>query len=156
MPVFEFVDADDPTARTRAKSHVARKAHRERRLREIEAYQTHTPPAPSAQEFPSRAAVSTPITPYLGKPSKQLPVQKKVPRPPPITTQPAVLTPPETELESDDDVPSVGDSDGLDTYALRVAARPQDAFWTVYSQLDSGDRNLLQWCKSVRPLVPSW
>ena len=156
MPVFEFVDQEDPTARTRAKSHVARNAHRDRRLREIEAYHSRVRPAPKAVQYADRTSTSTPDTPQVDQPIKQ---QSKQELPPPQYKNPeTTLTPPDSEADSGEDVETIGSSGeptGLDTYASRVAARPQDSFWTVYSQLNTGDRNLLQWCKSALSLAPS-
>ena len=169
MPVFEFVDADDPTARTRAKSHVARKAHRERRLREIEQYQGGPPPSPSVVvRYPSRTSTSTSdaprapgvvvrhpsrtITTTLDAPQIDQPVNRQPPQEllqPAQTELPIVLTRDDTETESDEDGPTIGDLGELDTYASRIAARPRHAFWTAFWQLNPGDRNLLQWCKSA-------
>lgn len=180
MPVFEFVDADDPTARTRAKSHVARNAHRERRLREIEQYQGGAPPAPSVVvqypirtststsdaprapgvvvvRHPSRTSTTTPDAPQrLDQPVRRQPTQElqELLQPAP-TEQPIVSTRDDTETESDEDVPTIGDLGELDTYASRITARPQHAFWTAFSRLNAGDQNLLQWCKSALSPVPS-
>ena len=152
MPVFEFVDADDPTARTRAKSHVARKAHRERRLREIEQYQNGPPPASSVVvRYRSRASTTSPDALQLDQPVKRQPTQELLQ--PAQTEQPMVSTRHDTETESEEDVPIIGDFAGLNTYASRITARPRNAFWTTFSHLDAGDQKLLHWCKSALSLA---
>jgi hypothetical protein len=150
MPVFEFVDSDDPTARRRAKSHLARQAHRERRLREIEAYQSQRQALLTPPHDPERDGYSPPDAQKLEEPIEQRPVQ--VVLQPPHTDQEVGILSPDSEDDSDEHGPRMESSSKqtwLDTFASRVAARPNDAFWSVYSQLNSGDRNLLQWCESI-------
>lgn len=155
MPIFEFVDSEDPTARTKAKSHVARKAHRERRLREIEAYQRSVQAAPRSLQPPGQASTSTPDAPQLEQPVVQL-VMQGVLLPQHKKSETTQATPKDesglsseiTTIESSSEE-ITNPSTWIDTYASRVAARPQDSFWRTYSQLSTGDRNLLQWCKST-------
>jgi hypothetical protein len=149
MPVFEFVGSDDPTARRRAKSHLARQAHRERRLREIEVYQSRKLALATPPRDPERDGDSPPDAPKLEKPIKQRPVPT-VFQPPHTNQGPGILSP-ESENDADE---HGGKQTWLDTFASRVAARPNDTFWSVYSQLSTGDRNLLQWCESMVPSLP--
>jgi hypothetical protein len=159
MPVFEFVNPDDPAARRKAKSHVARKAHREKRLREIETYQSRVIPVLKSLPSPNHASTSPPDAPQLSLPIGHQRVQERaLPR---YAKPQTASTSPESATSSDGDTAATEYSDEqmpstwVDTYASRVGARPQDSFWTLYSQLSSGDRNLLQWCKSIPPLVSS-
>jgi hypothetical protein len=143
MPVVEFFDYDDPTSRTRARSYVAKKAVRDKRLRQIDAYQRGLREAPKAQQCADSTATRAPDTPDT--------LNLKQALPPPHRIKPeSTRKPPDSEADPDQDVPAIerpGEQDVLDTYASRVAARPHGSFWTVYSQLSAGDRNLLQWCK---------
>jgi cellulase/cellobiase CelA1 len=161
MRVFEFVNPEDPAARTRAKSHVARKAHREKRLREIEAFQNRARPTPTSVQRSGHASTSLPDAPQL-----ELPIGQKLGQAlllPRYAEPQTSSTSSESEASSDDDTTPteystqhIADhSTWLDTYASRVGARPHDSFWTVYSQLNIGDRNLLQWCKSALALLHS-
>ena len=150
MPVFEFVGSDDPTARRRAKSHLARQAHRERRLREIEIYQSQkhvlaTPPQDAAHD-----GDPSPDAPKLKRPIEQRPVLAILQ--PPRPDQEIRILSPESDNDTNEHDPrkeSSGKRTRLDTFASRMAARPNDTFWSVYLQLSSGDRNLLQWCESI-------
>jgi hypothetical protein len=150
MPVFEFVDSDDPTARRRAKSHLARQAHRERRLREIEIYQSQRQALATPPHDPEHDGGPPPNAPKLERPVEQRPVLAILQ--PPHTDQEIGILSPKSDDDTDDHGPKTESSDQqiwLDTFASRVAARPNDTFWSVYSQLSSGDRNLLQWCESI-------
>ena len=150
MPVFEFVGSDDPAARKRAKSHLARQAHRERRLREIEVYQSQRLALATPPHDPEHDGGSPPDAPKLEKPIEQRLVLAVLQ--PPHTDQDVGILSPESEDDSDEHGPkmeSSGKQTWLDTFASRVAARPNDTFWSVYSRLSSGDRNLLQWCESI-------
>jgi hypothetical protein len=155
MPVFEFVNPDDPTARSKAKSHVARKAHREKRLREIESYRSRVDPVPKSIQGPSHASSSTSNVPPLEQPIRQQPDEElTLPRnAEPQTASPSSESGPssdgDTAATEYSDEQSADPSTWVDTYASRVTARPQDSFWTAYSRLDAGDRNLLEWCKST-------
>jgi hypothetical protein len=153
MPVFKFVDPDDPTALSKAKSHVARNAHRKKRLHEIESYRSCVDPAPKSIQSTGHASSST---------SDVLPLEQLIRQQPneeltlPRDAEPQTASPSSESRPSSDgdtaatkysDEQSVDPSTWVDTYASRVTARPQDSFWTAYSQLDAGDRNLLEWCK---------
>jgi hypothetical protein len=162
MPVFEFVGSDDPTARRRAKSHLARQAHRERRLREIEVYQSQKHALATPPHDPEHDGDSPPDAPKLERPIEQRPVLAILQRPPHPDQEIGILSPESENDTSENDtsehgpqIESSGERTWLDTFASRVAARPNDTFWSVYSQLSSGDRNLLQWCESILLMVPS-
>ena len=154
MPVFKFIYSEDPAARTRAKSYVARKANRARRLRQIEAYQGRMQPVPKSPQYRHHTSTSTP---------EILNLDKRIGR----QLDPSLLLPqsvePETNLNSFSS--EIGPDDNattktrsveqitdpltpVNTYASKVASRPRDLFWTMYSQLSPGKRNLLQWCES--------
>jgi hypothetical protein len=158
MPVFEFISSEDPAARTRVKSYAARKANRERRLREIKAYQLRVQSAHKPLQHRDHSSTSIPDAPQLDQPiGQQLGQRPILPRP----AEPEIaLTSLNHETSSKDDATIKTYSDEqitdpltwVDTYASRVAARPRDSFWTGYSQLNVGDRNLLQWCESTLSL----
>lgn len=156
MPVFEFVNPDDPTARSKAKSHVARKAHREKRLREIESYRSRVDPAPKPAPNPSDASSSTPDVPIRRQLVDELPRPRDAE---PQTASPSSESGPssdgDTAATEFSDEPSADRLISVYTYAARLTARPRDSFWTAYSRLDAGDRNLLQWCKCTVPTLPS-
>ena len=156
MPIFEFVDSDDPTARRRAKSHLARQAHRERRLREIEIYQSQKHALATPPHDPEHDGDSPPDAPKLERLIEQRPVLAILQ--PPRPDQEIGILSPESDNDNDNDndtgehdpqMESSGKRTWLDTFASRMAARPNDTFWSAYSQLSSGDRNLLQWCESI-------
>ena len=158
MPVFKFIYSEDPAARTRVKSHVARKANHARRLRDIEAYQGRVQPAPKSLQCRHHAGTSTPDTLHLDKPvGHQLDPGLLLPRSAELETNPTLSS---SEIGPNDNATIRTRSDEqltdpltlLNTYASRVASRPRDFFWTMYSQLNTGDRNLLQWCESNLPL----
>lgn len=155
MPVFEFVDPDDPTARTKAKSHVARKAHQEKRLREIRSYQSRVKPVTKVVQSSSHASTSTLDTLRPKQPRREqldedliLP-QLAEPQTTPTSVESTTTSEGDTTTTEYSDEQSEDPSTWVDTYASRVGARPLDSFRTVYLQLDAGDRNLLQWCKST-------
>jgi hypothetical protein len=162
MPVFEFVNPEDPGARTRAKSHVARKAHREKRLREIEVFRNRARPTPESVQGSSHAGTSLPDAPQLDQPIRQkLGEGQLLPR---YEEPQSSSASSESEASSSDDDTTLTDysnqhvvdhSKWLDMYASRVGARPHDYIWDLYSRLNIGDRNLLQWCKSALALLHS-
>jgi hypothetical protein len=150
MPVFEFVDSDDPTARRRAKSYLARQAHRERRLREIEVYQRQRQSLATPPHDPEHDGDSPSDTPNLEKSIGKLPALTLLQ--PPRTDPGIGILSPESDKDPDEHGSKMepsGKQTHLDTFASRMAARPNDTFWSVYSQLSSGIRNLLQWCESI-------
>jgi hypothetical protein len=150
MPVFEFVGSDDPTARRRAKSHLARQAHRERRLREIEIYQSQKHALPTPPGDPQHDGDPRPNAPKLKRPIEQRPVLAILQPPRPDQETDILLPKGDDDTdEHDSQMESSGKRTWLDTFASRMAARPNDTFWSVYLQLSSGDRNLLQWCESI-------
>lgn len=156
MPVFEFVDPDDPAARSKAKSHVARKAHREKRLREIESYRSRVDPAPKSARNPSDTSSSTLDVPIRRQLVDELSRPRDAER---QTASPSSESGPssdgDTAATECSDEPSADRATWVDTYAARVTARPHNSFWTAYSRLDAGDRNLLEWCKCTVPTLPS-
>lgn len=153
MHAFKFINAVDPAERTRVKSYVAKKANRERRLRQIEAYRRRILPAPESLRYRGDTSTLTQDAPQSERPIEQS-VGRRVLL---IRSKEAqtALTLADNDIGPGDDKTTRTWSDEqtsepttwIDTYASRVAARPRDSFWTMYSKLNSGDRNLLQWCE---------
>jgi hypothetical protein len=154
MPIFEFVNPDDPAARSKAKSHVARKAHREKRLREIESYRSRVDQAPRSVQSPGHALSAVSAGALMKLPTRpQLDDERTRLRDGGVqTASPSSESAPGSDgdtaiTEYSDEQPSSDPPTWLDTYASRIAARPHHSFWMAYSQLDAGDRSLLEWCQ---------
>src|ERR1700730_18563955 len=103
MPVFEFVGSDDPTARRRAKSHLARQAHRERRLREIEIYQSQRQALATPPHDPEHDGGPPPSATKSESPVEQRPVLAI--RQPPRTDQQLGISSPKTDDDTDEHGP---------------------------------------------------
>lgn len=163
MPVFKFISPDDPTALSKAKSHVAKCTHRQKRLDNVKSHRSRVDSAPKSIRSTGHASSSTSQIPPLEQPIRQQPgEQLTLPR----DAEPQTASPspsPKSGLSSDGDTAQKEYSDkqnadpstSVNTYASRVTARPQDSFWTAYSRLDTGDRNLLEWCKSTILMLSS-
>jgi hypothetical protein len=153
MRAFEFINTVGPAERAGVKPYIARKANCERRLPQIEAYRRRTLPAPESLRYRGDTSTLTQDAPQSERPIEQS-VGRQVLL---IRSKEAqtALTLADNDIGPDDDKttrtwPDEQTSDPItwiDTYASRVAARPRDSFWTMYSELNSGDQNLLQWCE---------
>lgn len=129
MPAFQFVDSDDPNARSKAKSHITGRAHRRKRLLETESYQSRAGPSLKSGLSSSTSEV-LPLEP---------PIQEQLGQEPTLLRDAEILTAlpsSESRLSSDGDTAVTKYSDeqsadlptSVNTYISRVTSRPQNSF----------------------------